>query len=604
MCGIIGYVGKENAAPILIEGLKRLEYRGYDSVGIAVLSNSTVLTLKTKGRIADLKRKLEESGFPQGNLGLGHTRWATHGEPSEVNSHPHTCGKVTLVHNGIIENYAELKARLAGEGRSFVSGTDTEIVAHLIDRYYSGDPAPAIFRAVSELRGSYALGIFFSDIPGRLFAIRKESPLVVGVGKEGNYISSDIPALLLFTNRYYLLEPGELAVVSEGGVSFLDSGLKPVSKKLLTVDWDVSKAEKGGYPSFMLKEIFEQPRALADTIHPQLAKGIRGIFSEEIKDLSFLKRLYITACGSALHAGMVGRHFLERLGRIPVHLEVASEFRHQVPVFREGDGVIIISQSGETADTIAALKRVKESKVPTIAVINVVGSTIAREADTVLYTRAGPEIAVATTKAYSAQIAVLLLLALRLASERRTCPSSEIEKYVKALAELPEAVERTLEKHEHIRNLAARYKDSEHFFFIGRGVDAALCSEASLKLKEITYIHSEAYPAGEMKHGTISLIEPGRPVAALATGDELFEKTMGNVEEVKARGARVLLVTREGRELKQGICDDLITVPAVAEFVRPLATIVPLQLFAYYIAEARGLDIDKPRNLAKSVTVE
>jgi len=353
MCGIIGYVGKENAAPILIEGLKRLEYRGYDSVGIAVLSNSTVLTLKTKGRIADLKRKLEESGFPQGNLGLGHTRWATHGEPSEVNSHPHTCGKETLVHNGIIENYAELKARLAGEGRSFVSGTDTEIVAHLIDRYYSGDPAPAIFRAVSELRGSYALGIFFSDIPGRLFAIRKESPLVVGVGKEGNYISSDIPALLLFTNRYYLLEPGELAVVSEGGVSFLDSGLKPVSKKLLTVDWDVSKAEKGGYPSFMLKEIFEQPRALADTIHPQLAKGIRGIFSEEIKDLFFLKRLYITACGSALHAGMVGRHFLERLGRIPVHLEVASEFRHQVPVFREGDGVIIISQSGETADTIA-----------------------------------------------------------------------------------------------------------------------------------------------------------------------------------------------------------------------------------------------------------
>lgn len=604
MCGIVGYIGKNRAAKVLIEGLKKLEYRGYDSVGISVFENDKVVTVKVKGRMADLEKKLKETGIPEGRLGIGHTRWATHGEPSDVNSHPHSCGKVTLVHNGIIENYAQLKARLLDEDRTFVSGTDTEIIAHLIDKYYQGDPVYAIFAALAEVRGSYALGIFFTDIPDKLFAIRKDSPLIVGIGDGENFIASDIPALLGYTNRYYLLETNELAIITAEDIKILDPDKKPIVKEVFTATWDVSDAEKGGYPHFMLKEIYEQPKALSDTVLPQLADGISGIFREEINSFAGIERFYIVGCGSALHAGMVGKHYIEKLAKIPVQVEIASEFRYQNLIFRKGDAVILISQSGETADTLAALRIAKENNVPTIAVINVVGSSIAREADTVLYTRAGPEIAVATTKAYTCQIAVLLLMALRIAYERKTYDIQELKKYADCLYFLPEVVEYVLSREDYYKELAHRYKDSEHLFFIGRGVDCALCWEASIKLKEISYIHSEAYAAGELKHGTISLIEPGRPVVALASGDALFEKTLSNVKEVKARGAKVILVTKEGHELDSSFYDDFITVPAVDEFIRPVVTIVPLQMFAYHIAVARGLDVDKPRNLAKSVTVE
>ncbi len=603
MCGIVGYIGDKNSTEILIDGLKKLEYRGYDSAGVAVFENDKVNLIKAKGRIKNLEDKIGEN-VPQGVCGIGHTRWATHGEPSDVNSHPHRSGKVTLVHNGIIENYSELREQMKSEGRVFLSETDTEVAAQLIDKYYDGDPMDAIYTAVSQIRGSYAFGILFDDYPDKLFAIRKDSPLIVGIGEGENFIASDIPAILSRTNKYYLLEENELAIITSGGIEIFGKDRAPITKDVFTATWDVSAAEKGGYDHFMLKEINEQPKVLSDTIMPRLKNGADKIFAEEMPDISKIKRLHVVACGSALHAGMVGKHVIERIAKVPVITEVASEFRYSNLLFEEGDAVVLISQSGETADTLAALRIAKSMGIPTIAIVNVVGSTIAREADIVLYTWAGPEIAVATTKAYTCQVAVMLMLALRFAHERKTVSAEELEKYADLLKQIPDMVAGELENSEIYKEMTESYKDCEDLFFIGRGYDCALCWEASIKLKEISYIHSEAYAAGELKHGTISLIEPGMPVIAIASGDKLFEKTISNVKEVKARGAKVILVCKKGAVVDSTIYDHLIEVPDVDEFIRPIAAIVPLQIFAYYTACARGCDVDKPRNLAKSVTVE
>lgn len=603
MCGIVGYIGDKNSTEILIDGLKKLEYRGYDSAGVAVFGKDGVNVVKAKGRIKNLEDKIGEN-VPQGVCGIGHTRWATHGAPSDVNSHPHRSGKVTLVHNGIIENYSELREEMRAEGRVFVSETDTEVAAQLIDKCYSGDPIAAIYDAVAQIRGSYAFGILFDDHPDVLYAIRKDSPLIVGIGEGENYIASDIPAILSRTNQYYLLEENELAIITAGSIEILDRDKAPIQKEVFKATWDVSAAEKGGYDHFMLKEINEQPKVLADTILPRLKNGAKHIFAEEMADISKIKRLHVVACGSALHAGMVGKHMIEKIAKVPVMTEVASEFRYSSLLFEEGDAVVVISQSGETADTLAALRIAKKRGIPTIAIVNVVGSTIAREADIVLYTWAGPEIAVATTKAYTCQVAVMLLMALRFAGERGTVSDAELERYADLLKQIPDVVAGQLENIKVYEEMSQRYKDCEDLFFIGRGYDAALCWEASIKLKEISYIHSEAYAAGELKHGTISLIEPGMPVVAIASGDQLFEKTVSNVKEVKARGARVILLCKEGANVDSTVYDDLIAIPAVDEFIRPIAAIVPLQIFAYYTAVARGCDVDKPRNLAKSVTVE
>lgn len=603
MCGIVGYIGDKNSTEILIDGLKKLEYRGYDSAGVAVFEKDGVNVVKAKGRIKNLEDKIGED-VPQGVCGIGHTRWATHGEPSDVNSHPHRSGKVTLVHNGIIENYSELREEMRAEGRVFVSETDTEVAAQLIDKCYKDDPIAAIYDAVAQIRGSYAFGILFDDYPETLYAIRKDSPLIVGIGEGENFIASDIPAILSRTNQYYLLEENELAIIKADSIEILDREQAPIQKDVFTATWDVSAAEKGGYDHFMLKEINEQPKVLADTILPRLKNGAKQIFAEEMPDVSKIKRLHVVACGSALHAGMVGKHMIEKIAQVPVMTEVASEFRYSTLLFEEGDAVVLISQSGETADTLAALRIAKKRGIPTIAIVNVVGSTIAREADIVLYTWAGPEIAVATTKAYTCQVAVMLMMALRLASERKTVSDEELERYADLLKQIPDVVAGELENIDIYKKMTEGYKDCEDLFFIGRGYDAALCWEASIKLKEISYIHSEAYAAGELKHGTISLIEPGMPVVAIASGDKLFEKTVSNVKEVKARGAKVILLCKKGANVDSTVYDDIIEIPDVDEFIRPIAAIVPLQIFAYYTACARGCDVDKPRNLAKSVTVE
>ena len=602
MCGIVGYIGSGNCVEVLVDGLKKLEYRGYDSAGIAVFQQGRLMLAKTKGRMADLEGLLAEKGTPQGCCGIGHTRWATHGAPSDVNSHPHRSGRVTVVHNGIIENYFEIRAEMEAKGRVFLSDTDTECVSQMIDYLYKGDPIDAIYSALANFRGSYALGVLFDDHPDTLYAVRRDSPLIVGLGEGENYIASDIPAILSRTSRYYLLETNELAILKADSVEILDSYRRPAKKEVFVANWDVSAAEKGGYAHFMLKEINEQPDALRRTIQPRLADGIEGIFKKEMRNVSNIKRIYVVACGSAMHAGMVGKHAIEKLAGVPVQVEVASEFRYQTLLFQPGDAVLLISQSGETADTLAALRIAKSCGVPTIAIVNVVGSSIAREADMVLYTWAGPEIAVATTKAYTCQVAVLLMLALRLAAAKGIS-HAELERLAAALDSVPEVVEGLIARADEFRELAEIYKDSHDLFFIGRGYDSALCWEASIKLKEVSYIHSEAYAAGELKHGTISLIHEGYPVIGIATSDAHYEKTISNVEEVRARGARVMLICTEGTASKS-VADDIIEIPQVDEFIRPIAAILPLQIFAYYAACARGCDVDKPKNLAKSVTVE
>ncbi len=609
MCGIVGYIGSKDATPILIEGLRRLEYRGYDSAGVAVYNEGRVQVKKYKGRLDVLEGRIRENPI-LGNLGIGHTRWATHGEPSDVNSHPQTSsgGDIAIVHNGIIENFMPLREWLCYEGYEFRSDTDTEVVAHLIDHFYEGDLVKAVIECMKRLKGSFALGIISSDEPDKLVAVRKDSPLIVGIGSGENFIASDIPAILNHTKRVYLLNDMEIAVLSKEGVKILDHNGAPVQKEVFEVTWDVAAAEKGGYPHFMLKEMFEQPTALRQTLKSRLISENDDIILDMIRinkeDLDRVDKINIVACGTAYHAGVVGKHLIERLARIPVETDIASEFRYRDPILDKNSLVMVISQSGETADTLAAMREAKRKGARVIAVTNVVGSTVSREADDLLYTWAGPEIAVASTKAYTTQLLAMSLIALKLASIKGEIDEELYSSMREAVYRLPEQAQQVLEKAEEIKALSEEYKDVDKVFFIGRSLDHAVAMEGSLKLKEISYIFSEAYAAGELKHGTIALVEDGTLVFALATQDRLFEKSVSNMKEVKARGAYVIAVAKEGNREVEKVADRVIYIPDTLDLLTPVLTVIPLQLFAYYIAVARGCDVDKPRNLAKSVTVE
>ena len=609
MCGIVGYIGGDQAAPILLSGLQKLEYRGYDSAGVAVYNDGGLRVVKSKGRLSVLEGILEGGVTLPGTVGIGHTRWATHGAPSDINSHPQVSdgGKFAVVHNGIIENYLYLKNHLIRRGVEFVSETDTEVVAQMLEHYYQGDVLEAIRKVISKVEGSYALGIICADCPEKLFAVRKDSPLIIGVGEGENYIASDVPAILSRTRDIYRLKDQEIAVLTREGVSFYDQELEPITKEMERVQWDVAAAEKGGYEHFMMKEICEQPEALRKTISPRIRDG--QIVLDDItltrEQLQDLKKVFIVACGTSYHVGVVAKYAFERLLKIPLEVDVASEFRYRDPILDDKTLVIIISQSGETADTLAALRMAKQRGCRILSIVNVVGSTIANESDDVLYTWAGPEIAVASTKAYSTQLAVIYLIALYMAGQLGTISQADMENYLADLQRLPELAEECLKDKEAIQYFASRYFNAHDMYFIGRNVDYAASLEASLKLKEISYIHSEAYTAGELKHGPISLLEDGTLVIAIATYEKLFDKMMSNVREVKARGAVVLGITVNEREeaLKQET-DFQFCVPKVTDFMLPSLSILPLQLFAYYVASMKGCDIDKPRNLAKSVTVE
>ena len=612
MCGIIGFVGREQAAPVLLDGLARMEYRGYDSAGIAVRSDTLGLQVrKTKGRLQVLSDMVHGGADLEGTLGIGHTRWATHGEPNDVNAHPHVSenGSIALVHNGIIENYMELKEQLLRHGVTFTSDTDSEVVAQLLEYHYKecGSMLEAVGRCLRRIEGSYALGIICSDYPNALIAARKDSPLILGFGENGNFIASDVTAVIRHTRDVAYMNDGEIAVVTADSIDVFDSEMSPLEVEHHQVDWDVSAAEKGGYPHFMFKEIMEQPEAVRKTVSPRLRDG-RVVLddvhltADYVRDLS---RIFIIACGSSYHVGMVSKYNWERLLRRPVQVDLASEFRYSDPLVDENTLVIVISQSGETLDTMAAMREAKRRGARTLAVVNVVGSSIAREADDVLYTWAGPEIAVATTKAYSTQLVLMDLVGLYLADELGSLDPAEYSAIMSEMQRLPEKMEAFLAHTEDIQYYASRYFNHNSVFFIGRNLDYAMGLEGSLKLKEISYIHSEAYASGELKHGTISLIEPGTLVVALGTYAPLFDKAMSNVVEVKARGAEVLAITGEDfRERMEKTADAVITVPETHPVLQPSLGIVPMQLFAYYVALQRGCDIDKPRNLAKSVTVE
>jgi len=611
MCGIIGYSGRENAVDLLVEGLQALEYRGYDSAGIAIFRNREIEVIKSMGKLVNMKQLIQEKGNDFSSCcGIGHTRWATHGKPSDINSHPHSTKNLSLVHNGIIENYIELKEKLVTEKHyTFISETDTEIAAKLIDSYYveSGDPFSAITSALAELRGSYAFGVIFKDYPGTVFATRKDSPLICAVHEDGNFIASDIPAVLRRTNRYYMMEQGEIAVLTGDSISFYDLAHHPIEKEMKQADWDLEAAEKGNYPHFMLKEIFEQPAVIRKTVAPRIEDGLVNLHVEGLTDevLKSFRRVIFVACGTAMHAGMVGKTCIENLARIPVNVEIASEFRYNDPIIYPDDLVVVISQSGETADTLAALRLAKEKGSKTLAIVNVVGSSIARDADYVFYTWAGPEIAVASTKAYSVQVSSMYLLALKFAQIHNTLSDSEIRAFAKELLEvIPKHVESIINKTDRIRYISESFKNASDLFFIGRGMDYALSMEGSLKLKEISYIHSEAYAAGELKHGTISLITEGTPVIAVATGDACYEKMISNIKEVRARGAKVILICKEGAMGAREVSDRTVFLPRTYEMFTPLLAVPVLQLFAYHVSVLRGCDVDKPRNLAKSVTVE
>ena len=609
MCGIVGYTGAQDAAPILLDGLKKLEYRGYDSAGVAVESGSGIRMIKASGHIANLVEKTRNGAELPGFSGIGHTRWATHGAPTDVNAHPHMSndGKFALVHNGIIENYAALREELMGRGFEFRSETDTEVIVHLLDMYYNGDLKTAVLRTAARLEGSYALGVLCSDEPGKICAVKMASPLILGVGVGENFFASDVTALVSHTKNVIYLEDGEFAELTSESINIYDSTGKPVTHSVSRVVWDVEAAEKGGYDHFMLKEIMEQPRALKSTIEPRVRDGriVLDDFDEEFRSFfAGVNKIVITACGSAYHAGCVGRMALEALCRLDVQVDVASELRYRDPIIDEHTLLIAVSQSGETADTIAALKECKSRGAKVLAIVNVVGSTVAKLADYVLYTWAGPEIAVATTKGYTTQVAVLSLLAVWAANERGLLSPERYSQLVEGILSLPERTQRAVDLNPHVAYLAERYRDNASLFFIGRNMDHAVCLEASLKLKEISYIHSEAYAAGELKHGTIALIDPDRLVVALACHEALFDKTMSNIKEVKARGAKVLAVVNEGGRKVFSEADDALFVPVTDPLLSAIPEIVPLQLFAYYVAKANGCDIDKPRNLAKSVTVE
>jgi len=607
MCGIIGYTGREDAVSRLMAGLTALEYRGYDSSGIAAFEGGALKIVKAKGRLANIEKILEERPISS-HCGIGHTRWATHGEPSDLNAHPHGTERLYLVHNGIVENYLEWKRFLASHGYQFQTETDTEVAAKLIDYHYakSHDPIKALTETADELTGAYAFGVVFRDVPGTIFAARKDSPLIVAPGEDGSYMASDIPALLKYTRAYYQLEPGEIAVLRPEGIEIVDFSGVPVDKKLETAQWDVEAAEKGGYAHFMLKEIYEEPDAVLRTLRPRVSEGLPALDLPALtkKRLRALSRLIVIGCGTAMHAGLVGKGAIERLARLPVEVAISSEFRYADPILTERDLVVVISQSGETADSLAALRLAKSRGATTLGVVNVVGSSIAREADGVLYTWAGPEIAVASTKAFTVQLIAMYLLALELSLARETIAPDEAKAVIHdMLTEIPDAIGRVIGQKEKIQALADDYRHAENLFFIGRGLDWALSQEGSLKLKEISYIHSEAYAAGELKHGAISLITKGMPVIALATDDALYPKLLSGVKEVKARGARVILIAQEGAP-DDGAADDTLLIPRVRPLLTPLVSATALQLFAYYVAVLRGCDVDKPRNLAKSVTVE
>ena len=606
MCGIVGYSGKRNAQEVLLNGLEKLEYRGYDSAGVALALEGGIHVVKSKGRLEVLRRKLEAESLPESFCGIGHTRWATHGEPSDVNSHPHSTPRVSIVHNGIIENYGILKERLMAKGYTFESETDTEVLVKLIDNCYEGEPLKALHEALGMVRGSYALAVLFKDFPDTVFAVKRESPLIVGWGEGENFVASDIPALLKYTRKYSVLEEGDLAVVTAGSIQFYNEFAEPVEREVLTADWDMEAAEKGGYPHFMLKEINEQPAAITATVSPRVENGLPDLRIPELSDemLRGIGTIHLVACGTAMHAGMVGKAAIEALARVPAEVDIASEFRYRNPILRPNDLVIIISQSGETSDTLAALKLAKSRGVPVLAIVNVVGSSIARAADHVLYTYAGPEIAVASTKAYTVQMCVLYLFAFRLALARGEQTEAEIRRLTAELLRASEVIKPRLADCEQIKYLASRFVNTQSCFFIGRGFDYSLSLEGSLKLKEISYVHSDAYAAGELKHGTISLITDGVPVIALATQKQVYEKTISNAKETKSRGAKVLLFTTKDAVVPEGVADYVVRLDDYDDLLMPLQLIVPLQLFAYYMAVLRGCDVDKPRNLAKSVTVE
>lgn len=607
MCGIVGYAGPRDCTDVLISALSKLEYRGYDSAGIAVFENGKIAVEKTKGRLKDLEDKMAREHRPVGHCGIGHTRWATHGEPSDINSHPHGNKRVSIVHNGIIENYIKLKAFLTEKGYEFISDTDTEIVAKLLDYYYNGNPVETIARVISEIEGSYALGIIFSDFQDKVFAVRKDSPLIIGIGQGENFIASDVTAVLKYTKDYYLLEQDEIVAISPAQVEITDIHGCRIEKELQHATWDEEAAEKGGYEHFMLKEIHEQPTALKTTITPRIMEHMPfleecGITTEM---LNHFHKIYIVACGTAMHAGMVGKYVIEKLARVEVTVDIASEFRYCDPVLSEDDLVILISQSGETADTRAVLRLAKENHATTLAIVNVKGSSIARESDFVVYTHAGPEISVASTKAYMVQLSIMYLFAFQLAYAKGKITEEKCRELTKLLEDMPVLVEKALGTQAECQYIASKLVNADSLLYIGRGLDYALSMEGSLKLKEISYIHSESYAAGELKHGTISLITQAMNVIAVATQDNLFDKTISNVKEAKARGAKVTLVCKEGIEMTGDVADYIVHVPAAADdILMPIVTVVPLQLIAYYTSVLRGCDVDKPRNLAKSVTVE
>lgn len=609
MCGIVGYIGYRNSQEILLEGLKKLEYRGYDSAGVAIYTQEGLRIHKSKGRLAVLESQLGETPLV-GSVGIGHTRWATHGRPSDANSHPHSdeSHKFTVVHNGIIENYAALKQELIESGHKFSSDTDTEVIAHLIADLYTGDIVKAVQSAVKRMRGAYALGVLTEYEPDKLVAVRYASPLVIGVGEGENFIGSDIPAILEYTRNVYILGDREMAVLTRDGVDLLTIEGNFISREIYHVDWDLVTAEKAGYPHFMLKEIHEQPKAYRDTMNSRLSPERDRVLLPEIgmseEDIRSIRNIQIVACGTAYHAGLVGKTVIERMIRIPVETDVASEYRYRDPLVTPRTLMIVVSQSGETADTLAAMREAKSKGAHVLAITNVVGSTVAREADDVLVTWAGPEIAVASTKAYTSQLIAFYLLGLYMAQTRGSIKQEEIVQTIAAMQSLPEQVESILEQSDSIREYAEGIAERNDLFFIGRGLDYLVAQEGSLKLKEISYIHSEAYAAGELKHGTLALIEENVPVIALVTQPALMEKTVSNIKEVTARGGSVLGITCEGYEHLQSEFDHTMIIPRTLDLLMPALSVIPLQLISYYASLARGNDVDKPRNLAKSVTVE
>lgn len=608
MCGIVGYIGDNQAAPIILDGLAKLEYRGYDSAGMAIFDGEKINITKAVGRLKVLEELTHGGETMPGTIGVGHTRWATHGAPSDVNAHPHyNAGRtIAVVHNGIIENYLQLKKKLTDKGYVFQSDTDTEILAQMLDYYYRGNPLEAITKVMHRVEGSYALGIIFAEHPDEIFAVRKDSPLIVGQSKNGCFIASDVPAILKYTRQVYFVENEEVVRLRRDHMHFYNVDEEEIGKEPTTIEWDANAAEKGGYEHFMLKEMYEQPKTVADTLSPRLREN--DILIDELNmtddDIRAIRKIHIVACGSAYHAGVTGKYVIEGLARIPVEVDLASEFRYRNPILEEGAMVIVVSQSGETADTLAALRESKKRGFSVLGIVNVVGSSIAREADRVMYTWAGPEIAVATTKAYSAQLIAFYLLALKMGRVKGVISEEAFHGMIDEMKMLPDQIELLLNNKEKIQKFANRYVAAKDVFFIGRGIDYAISLEGSLKLKEISYIHSEAYAAGELKHGTISLIEDGTLVAAVSTQPQLYQKTISNMVEVKARGAFVLAVTCEGNKEIEKAADYVIYIPETNPYFANSLAIIPLQLFGYYVAVGKGCDVDKPRNLAKSVTVE